>query len=110
MMISAVNLKSTLHRNPNNFLYRVTPCISQECNSTGLGWGRRKADLFVAVVHVFQGVQSVNSSVAVGFELSSLCSSVPLSHVFLLEAYLVQIVISGLSQIGMQFYFKKFFL
>lgn len=41
-------------------------------------------------------------------QLSSSCSSVPLSHMFLLEAFLVVIVISDLSQIGMHCFIYSF--
>lgn len=78
--------------------YTVVPCISQGWNSH---WYPGKADLCVVVVHVFHSFQSVDSSVTVGFELSSTCSLVPLFLTFLLEASLVTLVISDLSQIGM---------
>lgn len=50
MMIPAVNLKSTLHRNPNNVLYRVTHCVVQECNCD---WRQGRAGL--CLVRGFRG-------------------------------------------------------
>lgn len=50
MMIPAVNLISTLHRNPNNVLYRVTHCVVQECNCD---WRQGRAGL--CLVRGFRG-------------------------------------------------------
>lgn len=52
MMIPAVNLKSTLHRNPNNVLYRVTHCVVQECNCD---WRQGRAGL--CLVRGFRGLR-----------------------------------------------------